>query len=805
MSPKQKHLFGAVLTAATIVLILVFNFRLNTPPEVVESNAPDSLFSADRAAWHLQQIASERNFIGSPANERVREYIADQLRFLGLEPDIQHLEYYEPRLQRAAMLGNVLARIPGSGNGKAIMFIGHYDTVIDAYGASDNGAAVVAMLELARAIQYYPALEHDLILFFSDGEEVGLLGAQAFLESHPWAADVAVVINLEARGTSGQSFMFETGDNNLEMIRAFAKAVPHPIASSLSYEIYSRMPNDTDFSPFRQRGYQGLNFAFIDNGFDYHTGGDNIENTDLRSIQHHGSYALALALYLGNHDLNLQSDQDAVYFNTIGSGFAHYPYSRVPALTILSILMCILAVTYGFYRGKIHPLKLLYGLLAFSIYLALLYVIFDSLHAFIASFYRGSDYRLLEYHHKGILLGVSLLAAAFTLGYFRMLLCGTRVWQLVVYFGICFALLWLTSSMTWWKLAAGIALAAWLYFAHKRGSTVWNLSSGALVFWAVLTAYVSFTIKGGSYLFTWPFIFSIVPLIIGFALKRGRDIGFKSGLTFMVFSIPVLLWFSMIFYLFQVAMGLSQLGVSMFIPGLMAGLLIPHIHVMSRIRPWILAGVFLLAGLVVLLLNTTGLEYDQRYRKSNNIIFASHQMSGQTYWISLDDHIDDWTVQFLTSNPDTIEMGTFFPLGSDKVLASPTHWPSMPLPEARVISDTVIDGERKLTVNFTPNRPVTRMAFHIDTENEALDIRTGHLGRYPLSNFRQSRWKLYTYFAPPDEGVMITFYTKPEHEIAIHLNTHDDTGIPPFPGYRERPSFMMSRGDQSVVSSIFLF
>lgn len=805
MNEKQKHLAGAVLTALAIVLILIVTFRLNTPPSVVGRDAPDSLFSADRAAWHLPQIASEKNFIGSPANERVREYIVDQLRFMGLEPIIHHREYYEPRLQRAATLGNVLVRIPGTGQGKAIMFMGHYDTVIDAYGASDNGSAVVALIETIRALQHHPPLENDLIFFFPDGEEVGLLGARAFLEDHPWADDVVVVINLEARGTSGQSFMFETGEFNLEMIRAFSKAVPYPIANSLSYEIYMRMPNDTDFSPFKQKGYQGLNFAYIDNAFDYHTGGDNIENTDLRSIQHHGSYALALALHLGNHDLNLQSDQNAVYFNTFGAGFAHYPYSRVPALTIFTLLTGILLLTYGFYRGKIHALKLLFGLLAFAIYLLLLFTIFDSLHGFIAGFYPGSDYRLLEYSHRGILLGTSLLAAAFTLGYFRMLLCGPRIWQLIMYFGICFALLWLASSLTWWKLVAGVAMATWLYFAHRKGSTVWNLSSGALAFLLLLNTYVSFSIAGASHLLTWPLLFGFVPLFVTFSWRRGSDIGFKAAMLFLVFSIPLLNWFPMLFYQFHIAMGLPQLGTSMLIPGLMAGLLIPLIHMMSRVRPWILTGVSLLAGLVILLMHTTGLAYDQRYKKSNNMIFATHQLAGQTYWMSMDTQSDEWTEQFISASPDTIELNAFFPTSTGSALAAPSHWPGMPSPEVRILTDSTYGGERKLTLEFLPQRQLTRMVFHVDAGNHDLDVQVGDLDRHPLARFRQTPWRILNYFAPPDDGVRITFYTMAGQEMTIHLNTHDDTGIPPFPGYLDRPPHMMSRGDQSVVSSIFLF
>lgn len=229
--------------------------HLNRPPAVVAEDAPPTAFSAERAWHHLETIGAVKNPIGSQENEMVRNYILDEVSKLGFEPALHETTYFDARLQRVADLGNILVRIPGSGSGKAILFMGHYDTVADAYGASDNGSAVAAMLELMRMLQHHPPLKNDLIFFFPDGEEVGLLGAKAFLEEHPWARDVGFVVNLEARGTTGQSFMFETGYQNLHAIAAFAEAAPHPAANSISYEVYARMPNDTDFSPFKQRGY----------------------------------------------------------------------------------------------------------------------------------------------------------------------------------------------------------------------------------------------------------------------------------------------------------------------------------------------------------------------------------------------------------------------------------------------------------------------------------------------------------------------------------------------------------------------
>ena len=110
-----------------------------------------------------------------------------------------------------------------------------------------------------------------MIVLFDDGEENGFHGSRLFVEEHPWAKEVGVVLNFDARGNSGPSFMFETSDDNGWLIQQFSQAVPHPLATSLSMDIYRIMPNNTDMTIFKQAGMGGLNFAFSAGVAYYHT------------------------------------------------------------------------------------------------------------------------------------------------------------------------------------------------------------------------------------------------------------------------------------------------------------------------------------------------------------------------------------------------------------------------------------------------------------------------------------------------------------------------------------------------------
>ena len=54
------------------------------------------------------------------------------------------------------------------------MLAGHFDSVPPGPGASDDGAAVAAILEIARMLRDQPPSRNDVILLFTDGEELGM-------------------------------------------------------------------------------------------------------------------------------------------------------------------------------------------------------------------------------------------------------------------------------------------------------------------------------------------------------------------------------------------------------------------------------------------------------------------------------------------------------------------------------------------------------------------------------------------------------------------------------------------------------
>jgi hypothetical protein len=277
--------------------------------------------------------------IGSVVNERVRRRIVDELARLGYKPQVQ-VGFACSEYGDCATINNVVARLEGSEHGSAVLLAAHYDSVPAAPGDSDDGAGVAVVLEVARALQSLPQPRHSIIFLIDDGEEAGLLGARAFVQSHPWAKEVRAVVNLDARGTTGPALMFETGTKSEWAARLFARNAVQPATSSIFQVVYHFLPNRTDFSIFDQAGYQGLNFAFIGDETRYHTPLDNSANLNLATLQHLGENALAILIAAGNTQLPRATGQESVYFDFLGQQVIYWPASVGRALALaVSILL----------------------------------------------------------------------------------------------------------------------------------------------------------------------------------------------------------------------------------------------------------------------------------------------------------------------------------------------------------------------------------------------------------------------------------------------------------------------------------
>ncbi len=431
-----------------IALTWLSVLRDTRPPRPLPATAADTAFSAERAMRDVEEIAARPHPLGSPAHDEVRDYIMGRLTALGLAPRLQTTTGVSTRFPVAGRVQNILAWIPGTTpNGKAVLLVAHYDGVAASPAAGDNGASVAAILETVRAIRASKRpLAHDVFILFTDGEEAGLLGAAAFVREHPWAKDVGAVLNFDTRGTSGRSYMFETGAGNLSMVRALRSA-GDVSAGSVFTTIYRTLPNDTDLSELMHLGVPAMNFAFAGGVLRYHTAHDDVAHLDPASVQHQGAQMLAVTRTLANGTLPLARTGDAVFFDFPFLGLIVYPQWLALPLALAALVLVGLVIVRT-------PSRVAMGFA----------IVFGAVFASTA---------------------LALLVAAH----------GPRAWS-----G------WTAAPVVAFALALNAAVLA----LARRKVDAPSLHAGALALWALVAIVVTLLAPGAGYLFTWPLLFAAV-------------------------------------------------------------------------------------------------------------------------------------------------------------------------------------------------------------------------------------------------------------------------------------------------------
>jgi hypothetical protein len=323
--PAGNAALLAVLVLVLILLAMTAKSLLVSVPPVRERSAAGQ-FDTTRAMARLERIIGDERPHPSDteANDAVRARLIAELASIGIQPIVRDQmvcrSFAKARTVSCARVRNVIGTI-GPDGGKALLLSAHYDGTSAGPAAADDGIGVATLLEVAAQMRQRP-LRRPVMFLFNDGEELGLLGAQAFL-ADPLRRQVDAVLNFEARGVTGPVTMFETSRPNAAAIKVFADAVERPFASSMTTDVYRLMPNDTDVSVYKDRGWFALNFAMAGNETRYHSPTDNLAGLDRRSLQHMGDQALATATRLS--DGTPQATGNRIFIDVLGRFLVHMP------------------------------------------------------------------------------------------------------------------------------------------------------------------------------------------------------------------------------------------------------------------------------------------------------------------------------------------------------------------------------------------------------------------------------------------------------------------------------------------------
>ncbi len=665
----MKTSYVKVISFIIIVVAIYYAFISQMPTKTSDLTTSKTEFSTERALVHLKKISKKPHYVGTEAHKKVKNYLIAELEKLGLDVETQNQVAINKKWRGAVKAQNIIAKIKGTEQGKSLVLLSHYDSAVhSSYGASDAGSGVVTILETVRAfLEKGKQPKNDIIILITDAEEVGLLGAVAFAKHHPWAKNVGLILNLEARGSGGPSYMLlETNGGNKALIKAFNKAKSnYPVANSLMYSIYKMLPNDTDLTPLREEGnLNGINFAFIDDHFDYHTSQDTYDNLDLKTLEHQGDYLTTALNYFAFADLdNLNSKKDNVYFNFPQMGLINYPFSWIYGMFILGALLFFGITYYGVQKNKLSTPAMFAGFVPFlgAIVFSVLVAVFG--------------WKLIKTIHpqyNDILHGFTYN------GHYYI-----------------FAFVFITIAITFRFYKR--------YFIKHSAA---NLMVAPIFIWGIINLLIAIYLKGAAF-FILPVFGALATLAMLLYSKRGKS--FKIIISTLI-AVPTIVVFAPLIKMFPVGLGLKMLGVSALFVVLLFGLFLPILKKWKNTQN--LSYLFLGLGFVFLISASFKSGYNNMRKQPNSLNYVLDIDNNKAYFASYDKQLNDYNKPYLTKNP---LIGSFDKTASDSKygtkynLYKETKPIALGQPIITIIKDTIMLNNRFIELQIIPQRKTNRI------------------------------------------------------------------------------------------------
>lgn len=660
---KNKYSSLYIVLILSVLIFCVFYFTM--PQSYDTTEAPLSKFSTKRALEKVKEISRQPHYVGSQNHEVIAQYLQTELQNLGLETSFQS-GFTMTEKGTLVFAKNIIAKLKGSNSSKSLLLLSHYDSAPHSFskGASDDASGIATILESVRAFLHTKTKhKNDIVILFTDAEELGLNGAALFISQNKWAKEVGLALNFEARGSSGPSYMLmETNNGNAKMVEEFSKAkVRFPASNSLMYSIYKMLPNDTDLTVFREKGkIQGFNFAFIDSHFNYHTMQDSFYNLNPNTLAHQGSYLVPLLNYFSNADISsLNSNADSVYF-TIPFTFISYPNNCILPSLIITFGLFLIFLIVGLGKQVLRLDEIIKGFLPF----------FGSV--FVAGFFTYVGWQLLLNfypQYNDILHGFTYNGNDYIHAFTSLSLA------------ICF----------------------FFYNSKEKRNPEMNQLIAPLFVWFLINTVIYFKLQGAAFLII-P-IFSTVIMLGYFCISQKT-----SSILNSILAIPTVFILVPFIEMFPVGLGLKILFGSSILTVLCFTLLLPLFGTFKKKKSWSLFFVIISIGFFV----KAHLEsdYGVNRTKPNSLVYFFNADADKAYFTTYDTNLDVWTKNYLGEKPiKATVLNTnkiYSKYGSEFTVMKLTEVKNIPKPSIQFLRDTIKGNQHFYKIVIAPNRKVNR-------------------------------------------------------------------------------------------------
>ncbi|PRW63071.1 M28 family peptidase [Actinopolyspora mortivallis] len=739
--------WGALAGLFVLVLVGVLATVDRGPAESLPAEAPPSVFSAARAAEHVERIAEKPRPVGSAHHAETRRYLLDRLDSWGWTIEVRRGVGADPSstgTRQLAAVSNIVARMPGTDPSGTVVLAAHYDSVPGSPGAADDGLGLGVLLETARALStdgYAP--RNDVMLLITDAEELGLLGAEAFVREHTEELGTTVLLNHEARGNAGTPSTFRTTSPNGELLRVLS-AAPEPVANSAFEAAFEALPNDTDVTRFAEGGLHSYDTAVIGGGAYYHTPLDTPDRLSRSALQQMGQASLAITRQLAVTDLTAVPGSGRELVITTPWGLLRWPAALEEPLAWMALALVGLVTALRHRRGDLTlprvgmsvgvtvAVMAMAGTVALAVWRTALAIDPGQASVEVGTVYRPEPYRLA-------------------------------------------------------MASAGLGLLLVCYLLARRRIGTPALATGGLVTFALCGVVAARTVPGASALLLPPLLPAVLGHLLTALLPRRHDTARTVILVLALVPAALVLGPNAL-SAFAVGAGMGGVLAVVFL-SLFVWLALPLFGLppspdSRRVRVRRHALVPALGIVLVAALTATGLVANRSEAtppRQEHVLYALNTATGRAHWASPRKPDTGWSRARLTEQPAVLD-DSFPWLDGRKLFHGPAPAMDESAPRLDVIEDRRgEDGRRELLLRLSSPRGATGVGMWI--ANEQATVRAATVGGRDLSVAPADDEFGFLIDGTPPQGVEVRLVLDQHHDaltVRVADRGHDLGSVPGF-------------------------
>ena len=187
-------------------------------------------------------------------------------------------------------------------------------------------------------------------------------------------------------------------------------------------------------------------------------------------------------------------------------------------------------------------------------------------------------------------------------------------------------------------------------------------------------------------------------------------------------------------------------------------------------------------------------RFDADHPVPSQLVYALDTDTGSAWWASTEEEPGEYTGRYVTSRG---ALPVDFPyLAGAEVVSGPAEQAALPAPMVETVSDTVVGGNRELTVRVTPQRPGVRLlTLDLDRRRRRGDRRAVAGREVPERGLGENRFWV-TFHAPPPGGLQASFTVTDGGPVRLRAIDGSD-GLDGLPGFQPRPEDVDAAGTHS--------